>query len=140
MHVYSIMIIIKKQTSSQLNSISTYKKILHMKRLKDNMIVGVIGLIILMQIQPQFSLEHSSSMTSLTLSSLDIGFFTREGQDILINKFLYPGFEQTVILGSMSYISGMERTRNIRIILQAVWINNMWYSLRHNKLLLDEIR
>ena len=34
MHVYFIIIIIQKQTNSQLNNTLTYKKILQMKRLK----------------------------------------------------------------------------------------------------------
>lgn len=79
-------------------------------------------------------------MTALTLLNLDIGPFTREGEDLLINKRLYPGFEQTAILDSMSYVSGVERTRNLRIILQAIWVNNRWYSLWHNESLLDKVR
>lgn len=79
-------------------------------------------------------------MAALTLLNLDIGSFTGEGQVLLINKFLYSGLKQTAILGRVSYVPDMELTRDLRIILRAIWINIMQYSLRHNESFLDKVR
>ena len=83
---------------------------------------------------------HSSSIIALFLLNLDIGLFLREWYDFLIDKILYPGFEHTSILGRMPYIVGVKHTRNIRIILLAIWVNNKWYSFRHNKSMVDKVR
>lgn len=84
--------------------------------------------------------EHSSLMIALTTISPHVGPFTREGQDLLINKLLYPGFEQTAILNQVPYIASMECTRHIGVILNSIWVNNKWHSLRHNESLLDKVR
>lgn len=60
MHIYFIMIIIP-----QLNNTFTNRKILEMKRLKDNMIAGVIGLIILLQMQPTFRAFFNNDFTHI---------------------------------------------------------------------------
>lgn len=79
-------------------------------------------------------------MTTLTIISPHIGPFTKEGYDLLIDKLLYPGLENQTVLHGISYVSSVECTRHIRIILQAIWVNNMWYSLRHNESLVDMVR